>query len=258
MSEPLLPLYVSMHNHSRVPYISGYSCNVVENGHFVFHPEVVFRRQFLTLAGQINRTTNFGEFLYTLAKKGPNRWIEIGSWNGLGSTKCILDGFHDGNKVDAKLLSFELDPIMCGVARENLASHPAIARVEFINQKLKSADASTKEYFPATTDIPASEQTDHFFLHYERERSLFYSSPGYVPVFAPEVVLLDGGEYSGYNDWLQVDKSQLKWVCIDDASTFKSRVVVNELKQNSEWICMYENSERYGWAVFKHISAEYI
>ncbi len=255
MSESLIPLYISTHNHTRVPYVSGYSCNTIENGHFVFYPESVFRKQYLKLQGQIHRGTEFGEFLFTLARSGPSKWIEIGSWNGLGSTKCILDGFHAANRVDAQLLSFELDPILCGVAQENLADHPSIGCVTFINHRLSSGAPT---YFPTVNDIALEEQKEHFILYYERELALFRASQGYTPQFSPEVVLLDGGEYSGYNDWLQLDKSALQWICIDDARVLKSRKIMEELKKDSQWLCIYDSDERHGWAVFKHVNAPFI
>jgi hypothetical protein len=255
MSDSLIPLYILTQNHTRVPYVAGYSCNIIENGHFVFYPESVFRKQYLKLQGQIHRGTGFGEFLFTLARSGPSKWIEIGSWNGLGSTKCILDGFHAARKTDARLLSFELDPIMCGVAQENLAAHPLIGCVSFINQRLSSGAPT---YFPTVNDIAPDEQKEHFVLYYERERALFHASQGYRPQFSPEVALLDGGEYSGYNDWLQLDKSALQWICIDDTSALKSRKIVEILKADSQWLCMYDSDERYGWAVFKHVNAPFL
>ena len=43
--------------------------------------------------GQINRGSLAGETLFNLATTPKNKvFVEIGSWNGQGSTKCIMDG----------------------------------------------------------------------------------------------------------------------------------------------------------------------
>ena len=49
--------------------------------------------------GQINRGSLLGEHIFNLAKDPKiKNIIEIGTWNGLGTTKCIYDAIISSNK----------------------------------------------------------------------------------------------------------------------------------------------------------------
>ena len=51
------------------------------------------------MAGQINRGTFFGDQVYSLSlNKNFKNYVEVGTWNGEGSTKCFMDALlqrHD-------------------------------------------------------------------------------------------------------------------------------------------------------------------
>jgi hypothetical protein len=236
----------------RVPYVKGYFYKDFINNQLIFEKEEIARNKFLSVRGQIQRGTDFGDFIYDLAskEKGPTEWLEIGSWNGLGTTSCILDGFAKRLQEKPHLYSFELDPMMCGIAKENLSKHIAFDTVDFIQDKIIS-DLNIP--FPNVV-----EDNRHFVLHYEREKALYNEAKGFKPPVAPEVALLDGGEYSGYLDWLHLDKSNLQWLLLDDTNVTKNSNLVKELKeQASGWQLVREELEdRNGWAAFQRINLD--
>jgi hypothetical protein len=241
------------------PYIHGYCFYTVRDGIILYIRDQVYTNLLLKNPGQICRGSPFGDKLYTLARNGPPNWLEIGSWNGLGSTTCILDGFHDSGFAHQKgLLSFEIDPVMQHAAASNLATHPAFSSVRFIHKKLSSGGAVAEE-FPLDLhmdgDVNSLINDQHYLINFERERILFQITEPYVPDGPIEVAVLDGGEYSGYNDWLQLPKEHLKWICLDDAMTTKSRRIVTELDTNREWIRVAHGEDRNGWAIYKHRDA---
>ena len=43
--------------------------------------------------GQIMRGTVFGEMIYEIAKSS-SYIVDIGTWFGMGTTKCIIDGIN--------------------------------------------------------------------------------------------------------------------------------------------------------------------
>lgn len=231
----------------RVPYVKGY-VYADYSGNFIFEREEIARRKYISIPGQIRRGTPFGDFIYDLAsKKDTKEWIEVGSWNGLGSTLCILDGFAQRLEDSPHLYSFELDPMMCGVAKENVSEHTAASCADFIQDKLWSG---------LDTPFPdVVEDNRHFFLHYERERALYTEAKGFKPPVKPDVALLDGGEYSGALDWIHLDKSNLTWLLLDDTNVTKNSKLVTQLKGSSEWRLVREETEdRNGWAVFERIN----
>jgi hypothetical protein len=69
--------------------------------------------------------------------------------------------------------------------------------------------------------------------------------------FKPEAVVLDGGEYTGYVDWLFTPKENLKYVFLDDTAVLKNEKVRKELLESSEWALVEENvADRNGWSMF--------
>jgi len=217
---------------------------------FVFIKEADAQNLYISKPGQLNMNSPLGESIYMVAsnENGPKDWLEIGTWNGLGSTACILNAFTKRNQLEVRLLSLELDPVMFGAAEKNLQNHPALSCVTFIKNKLTS---SLKTEFPSIDSFSESEKLmEHFRLHFDRERGLYQAATGYIPSFAPEAVILDGGEYSGYFDWVHLDKSRLMWIFLDDINTYKNKRVLDELLVNPEWICMHISDSKNGYAVF--------
>ena len=50
--------------------------------------------------GQVNRGSKLGEIIYNLCLQDDVRNIvEIGTWNGMGSTKCIYDALSEKKEV---------------------------------------------------------------------------------------------------------------------------------------------------------------
>lgn len=238
-------------NGSYIPYIKGYNFIKEENGEFVYVPDEAVREGYAKLEGQINRTTDFGSAIYMLARFGPADWLEVGSWNGKGSTQCILDGFAERADNGGRLASYELDPLMMGVAQKNLEKHVAIKKVQFIMDRLVLPTGSA----PFTINVPESEKSGgHYIHHYDRERVLYEEAKGTPPPFAPQVALLDGGEFTGYADWLNLDKSRLLYILLDDTRCMKNAMVRKELLSNPLWSCVEDSASRNGWAIFKKVT----
>ena len=234
------------------PYMKGFYFCGQEGKDLLYAEDSELTKQCQHMPGQIQRSNKFGEMLYDIARTGPTNWLEVGTWNGLGSTQCILDGFI--GRPEAKLTSLEIDPCMFAAAGENLKNHPARACVRFIHGKLWSNQPVPE--FPTMFQLPVGELgSAHFYIHYEREKALYEEAYKFVPESAPDVVVLDGGEYSGYFDWLHVDKSALKYVFLDDTHTFKNAKIVEELTGDARWSCMARGSDRNGWAVFCRVGA---
>lgn len=236
------------------PYVKGFCFYTLYGNELVYLPESEMAKHFTKIPGQITRGSPFGEALYSLAATGPTKWIEIGTWNGLGSTQCILDGFAARSKHGAapapQLLSLETDPCLYNAAETNLASHPARDTVDFRQGKLMPYSLVAAAGFPTPEYLGKEEQASpHYFMHYEREKALYESTSPVLPPFLPEVAVLDGGEYSGYLDWLHLEKSELQYLCLDDINATKNRRVVSEL--GPEWTRVSSGNDRMGWAMYK-------
>ena len=63
------------------------------------------------MPGQINRGSFLGDFLYKESQKESNKiFVETGTWNGQGSTWCILQGIIDSKRDDCYFYTLEINP----------------------------------------------------------------------------------------------------------------------------------------------------
>ncbi len=239
-------LRLPRNGHPRVPYVPGFVITDATTDEFVYVPSQIFAESYKKTPGQIRRGTPFGDELYKLAKDGPRLWLEVGTWNGLGSTQCVLDGFANRND-NPFLLSLEVDPMLCQIAREHVAKHVAGHTAHIVCGRLGSKKCLA---FPTVVDLPDDEKkTGHFTLYYEQELNLYHTSDQVIPSFAPQVAVLDGGEYSGGLDWEHLDKSDLQYLCLDDANSYKNAAVQTGL--GSAWVLVARGDDRNGWAIYK-------
>jgi hypothetical protein len=241
------------------PYIDGYLPGQTKNPDndadcWDFYSEEYLAPIIKELPGQ-HRFTGLGKSIFETASEsnGPRKWVEVGAWNGNGTTLCLLDGcMARRNKDDLEIWSYEADPILYPIARENLENHPFYENCFF----LKYGRIPGTEEFPPEYKIPDSEKQvgGHYHLNYERERAIYTLSEQIQPPFLPEAIILDGGEYTGYFDWLGIEKSSLQYIFLDDVNIMKHKKVYEELLSNPEWSLFKEDKhELNGWAIFKKV-----
>jgi hypothetical protein len=206
-----------------------------------------YRTLFSEYPGQINMSTQLGSLIYRIAsdEREPRIWLEIGTWNGLGTTTCILDGFQERGTTDCKLYSLEADPLFFEIAQKNLEAHPM--RESLHLTYAKSGDG------PFLRPEEIEEQTNrHFELHYDYEKTFWDRAPCFKYPELPEVAILDGGEYTGSMDWMNLPKESLQWIVLDDINCMKNKVVYQEILSMPEWSCITVNTkERNGFAIFR-------
>ncbi len=201
--------------------------------------------------GQIHNETQLGSFIYGLASddEEPRIWFEIGAWNGLGTTSCVLDGFQEREDKDVLLYSLEADPAFYEIAKTNLKNHPCRQNLVLFYGK------SGEGLFLQPHEIPEEDkQSKHYEMYYDYERTFWERAPCFTYPQLPEVAILDGGEYSGYLDWINLPKDNLKYVVLDDINCLKNKQVFQELSTDDTWQPFKVNTqERNGFAIFRKI-----
>jgi hypothetical protein len=68
-----------------------------------------------------------------------------------------------------------------------------------------------------------------------------------------DLVILDGGEFSTYAEFLELKDRLAKWVVLDDVKTRKNRRVLEELQKDPAFALVAEEDERNGTAIFVKI-----
>jgi hypothetical protein len=240
-----------------LPFIEGYLPSQNENptngeDEWDFFPEEVFYPLFKKMEGQ-HRSTKFGETIFLIASEenGPKKWIEVGAWNGKGTTLCLLNGIQQRDSNEGvEIISYEADPFMYQIAKENLEYHPYFGNsFHLIFGRLPCSAC-----FLSSEVLDSSEKAKggHYFLNFERERHIFQRSSQVPPTIIADAVILDGGEYTGRFDWDALDKTNLQYIFLDDVGIFKHKSIYKELMASNDWLLFEEKKDELnGWAIFK-------
>lgn len=197
------------------------------------------------MVGQINRDTNLGELIFNLTKRdGVKNIVEVGTWNGMGSTKCILDGMTN----EKYLWSVELYPNMFEMAKTNLK--------EFITSNVTLLNGSIIEYDEvfwfdhSKVDLTGDR---HAKLWYEKDLKLLKESVNVLDKLPTKIdlLILDGGEYTTYPEFIKL-KDRTKIIVIDDTNILKSKRIRLELMSNNNFVMIEDNqNERNGYSIFE-------
>ena len=187
--------------------------------------------------GQIRIDQPFGKWIEAYAKDTRfQRYMEIGSWNGKGSTICFGMGFLDRND-SAILHSFEINQDRYVESSEFWQHNP----------RIKIHNARILPELPDVRAIHSSIQTD-----WQADDERWFKTTPYVDAVAlqPEVVLLDGGEYITYFEY-QLLKPHARVFLLDDTAVDKCKRIVEELSADPQWKHIASGKDRNGWAVFQ-------
>ena len=205
------------------------------------------------MKGQINRGTEFGDAIYEYALNEKFKtYVEIGTWNGQGSTKCFVDGLLQ-RKDDAKLHSLETDLDFYNQAKEYWHSQSIIYKNLFSKLKLiHGRVVEGKEIFEEEKvrnykkfDERYLQWRNHDLNAYETCKNVLSEFPKNI-----DVLLLDGGEFSTYKEFL-ILKDRTKIIMLDDTQELKCEQVVTDLESSDEWVCIHSSKDRQGWAMYK-------
>jgi hypothetical protein len=207
------------------------------------------------MPGQINRGSTMGDMLYTLATN-PNykSYLEIGTWNGQGSTKCFLEGLLP-RKDDWSFYSLEANPSFYAQATSFWDSiYPMIledARVNLLLGRIIEVEDITtlKQLQEDGRMLPQytgymKEDLDN----YKRIENVWERLPASF-----DVVLLDGGEFSTLAEFEKL-KDITKVFMLDDSNMLKTKVIRDLLEQDPRWSTLHRNdNDRNGFSVYEKL-----
>lgn len=196
--------------------------------------------------GQIQLTQPFGQWIAKYAADTRfQRYLEIGTWNGRGSTCCMYDGF--AKRTDSpSLQSYEIDKQR---AAEATGLWKSVPQIHIIHGRVLPDN-----HCPVYDEVRALFPTVNSSWHAEDVHN-FWSCP-YVPIQDPEVVLLDGAEYLTQFEFDRVFKAcpSVQVYLLDDTLTAKTPFINSYLLNDPDWTRVaYSDTERNGWAVFERV-----
>ena len=193
--------------------------------------------------GQIKYTSPMGQVIDAYAQDTRfKNYLEIGTWNGGGSTYCFAKGFET-RVTPFFFITLEIDEAKYNEANEKYKDVPyiQIEHGSIITEEMISNLDSLLEPFESV-NMEWLKRDIHNVL-----ASKYVDLNGFIP----EVVLLDGSEYLTYFEFKKLYESTKVFI-LDDISTEKCRKIVEELDSSNDWITKHKvTSERNGWAVYE-------
>ena len=195
--------------------------------------------------GNIRRDTKSGRLIENVIYEHSLRKIlEIGTWNGLGSTNTVIDILEDLNE-DYSFISIESDKIFFDQAKKNLKKKMNK------NIQLKLGRIIEIDELPDIENINFGEvglipKNKEWFIQdlrrYKKVKNIYNELPSEF-----DLVILDGGEFSTYPEFLKLYK-KTKFIALDDTETYKQYDVLKFIKNNSGFKLVSETS---GFAIYK-------
>ena len=202
------------------------------------------------MPGQINRGSFLGDFLYEEAQKENNKiFVEIGAWNGQGSTWCILEGLIDSQREDYEFFSLEISVEFYYQALDFLPKaknfHLLLGK---ITDEILDIEKQDKSWF-SVHDINQQKG----WLKYDLIN--LKNSPNVLDKIPPKIdlLVLDGSEFQGYQEW-EILAPRSKIIALDDTNTLKFNKVKNLVLENQQKYDIIKNEEndRQGFLIYKN------
>tara|TARA_A100000164_G_C21936279_1_gene788215 strand:- start:2410 stop:3195 length:786 start_codon:yes stop_codon:yes gene_type:complete len=189
--------------------------------------------------GQITIEEDFGLYLKNILIKERIDSIEFGTWNGLGSTKILMD-YSDVSD------SIEINPFINGIAKKNLLpikkGHRLFTgRILNLNEtKINLQDSFLSYEFNKKRSI-----IDMWFGHLIH--LIFTCEGDYILNDLKktyDLLLIDGGGLTTYDEFLAIYPRIRKYILIDDIDGVKGKKILKYLKEDQNFNLIFSSSTR--------------
>ena len=212
--------------------------------------------------GQITPESPFGQWLQRLAgHPGVKTILDIGTWNGMGSTLCLalaVGRRSDVNQCD--ILSVEANPVMWRTAVENWANldcsgNEALARG---SKRLRITQGRIAKTMMSKEDIeqhPLFETVrEHAQRWFAQDVLDFFQAPLLRVPPRVDLAVLDGGEFA--DDFTEVIRVRPLFLALDDTKTLKNYKTIRALDKDGGYRRLAGGDDRNGWAVYERIDTK--
>lgn len=192
--------------------------------------------------GQIKRGSNLGEAIYKLAKTS-KYIVEIGTWRGMGSTKCIIDGIKE-SKNFTEGFSIECNINRLNEARRNLGDIP-----EHFNL-IEGTITDPIELTEIKNDLEGQKlkwiEEDIKWMN--QVPNVFKKLPKNI-----DLCIIDGGEFSGYIEFQKL-WPRCNYMVLDDSNCFKHSKSREYILKHPEIFNVIKDveDERNGYVICKN------
>lgn len=175
-------------------------------------------------------------------------FLEIGTWNGLGSTRQFSKGFLNRTDDDYIFYSLECNTDKCMDARQLYTSNK---QIHILNEVIWNEEPDNfYEIFPQCLTNDLFKHWNEVDITNMKNCNLFLNRPDLPSIF--DVILLDGGEFTTYFEF-QILKDRCKILMLDDTNVDKCKLIVKEIEADPSWKIIKKENIRNGFLIVEKI-----
>lgn len=196
--------------------------------------------------GQIHPKSELGRWIQLISSfEEVVSIVEIGCWNGRGSSRRIVEGANSSvNFANKHIIGLEASLEMYKKAKVNLKRFPnySVLWGSIVNfDQLDDFDLTPQEGEWLKNDI-----------------RMIQECPNVLNQIPPRIdlLILDGGEFASYSEF-KVLYSRIKgWIILDDTLVRKNRNVLRELLEDPNFNLVRRSEGRNGFAIFSKVTLD--
>ena len=173
--------------------------------------------------------------------------VEIGTWNGMGSTQCVLQGLK--NKTDYLFKSYECNKERSLESIENNQGNPDLgSKFIIISGKLVDEKEMTDWFDVNSLSVGQKQWLQKDIEWMSEVPNVLDTVPEKI-----DLLILDGGEFSTYKEWMLL-KDRTRYVVMDDTTQLKTKRIRQEMIDGKEWNILVDClTERNGFLVAERL-----
>ena len=197
-------------------------------------------------SGQIQKHHEVGKWIEFISSlSGIDSIVEIGTWNGAGSSMAIVRGVNTRKKKSREavnVIGYEINPVMAKTAQRRLSK---FGFFEVVFGSLVSID---------DLDRTNLNETEKVWL--EQDEKWLLGAPSVINSLPKNIdlLILDGGEFSTFAEFKLLKNKVSDWIILDDTNTRKCEEIVKQIKVEKEFLLVYESQERNGTAILRRVN----
>ncbi len=175
-------------------------------------------------------------------------FLEIGTWNGLGSTAAFSKGFEERSD-DYIFYSLECNKDKCIDASKLYTDND---KIHILNEVIWNEEPKDfYEIFPQCLTNEMYKHWNEVDIINMKKCKLFLPRTDLPEIF--DVILLDGGEFTTYYEF-QILKERCKILMLDDVNVDKCKLIVEEIKSDPSWKIIKSDTVRNGYLIAERLN----
>jgi len=198
--------------------------------------------------GQIHNDNFSNEITNFASNLKYKTFLEIGTWNGLGSTQAFSKGLID-RKDDYVFYSLECNKDKCMDAAKLYIDNK---QIHILNEVIWNETPSDfYEIFPQCLTNETYKYWNTVDIVNMKKCELFLHRPNIPSIF--DVILLDGGEFTTYYEF-QILKNRCNILMLDDTNVDKCKLIVKEIESDPSWKILKKENTRNGFLIAEKLN----